>query len=246
MTPIRRPRNPKTSEIIARELANEIIRRDLPSGTALASERDMVERYGVGRTTLREALRLLETRGVLTIRVGPGGGPIVRRPMATDLSEALTLILQFEGASLWDVFQVHRALQPMVVRLAAPKITARGITEIAEAIARMQSNLGDDDVFGAEMDRIYAVINTAAGSVTLRVLVEAVRLISHSTLADVSYPAEQQLTISRMLERVLDALRRRDAEGAERAMRSGLDRMGRYWTRHFGELVHRPVRWTSA
>src|SRR5207248_1815276 len=79
---------------------------------------------GVGRTTLREALRLLETRGVLTIRAGPKGGPVVRRPSAEDFGDALALILQFEGASLSDVIEARNALEPMLARLAAPRIDA--------------------------------------------------------------------------------------------------------------------------
>ena len=51
-----RPRSPKTSERIARELATSIVDRDLPEGSKLPTEREMVEEFGVGRTTLREAL----------------------------------------------------------------------------------------------------------------------------------------------------------------------------------------------
>src|ERR1700728_4543760 len=91
-----RQRSLKASELIARDLASYIVDQDLPEGTALPPEREMVASFGVGRNTLREALRILETRGVITIRSGPGGGPVVRRPRPSDLGEAMTLILQFE------------------------------------------------------------------------------------------------------------------------------------------------------
>src|SRR5437762_10728735 len=118
---LRRPvvRSPKTSEVIARNLATRIAEGGLAPGSRLPVEREMVETLGVGRTTLREALRLLETRGVLTIRPGPRGGPAVRRPRPADLGAALTLILQFEQASLADIMEAREALRPMVARLAA-------------------------------------------------------------------------------------------------------------------------------
>src|SRR3954463_16835351 len=74
-------RSPKACEVIARDLANYIVDNNLPEGAKLPVEKDMLETLGVGRTTLREALRLLETRGVLVIRAGPKGGPVVRHPV---------------------------------------------------------------------------------------------------------------------------------------------------------------------
>src|SRR5207248_107530 len=87
---LRRPvvRSPKTSEVIARDLAARIAEGGLAPGSRLPVERVMLESLGVGRTTLREALRLLETRGVLTIRAGPKGGPVVRRPSAEAFGDA--------------------------------------------------------------------------------------------------------------------------------------------------------------
>src|ERR1700733_13663454 len=75
-------RIPKTSERIAHALASCIVDQGFSEGALLPTEREMVATFRVGRTTLREALRLLETRGVLTIRPGPQGGPVVRRPKA--------------------------------------------------------------------------------------------------------------------------------------------------------------------
>jgi DNA-binding FadR family transcriptional regulator len=240
-----RRRSPKTSELIARELANEIIKRDLPEGTALPPEKDMIERYGVGRTTLREALRLLETRGVLTIRVGPRGGPVVRRPKAADLSDALTLILQFKGASLWDVFQAHCAIQPMVARLAASRIGRAEIAELRTILARMKEEVQDPDRFAADNDQFQNVLLTTAGTVTLQVLAESVSLISLSTIADVPYPTEEQRDRCQHYERLLGALERQNAEAAEQEVRRYLEKSGNHWLEHYQGLVNLPVRWKS-
>ena len=63
-------------ENLARDLATYIIDRRLPEGTRLPPEREMRESLRVGKGTLREALRLLQTRGVITMRAGRGGGPV--------------------------------------------------------------------------------------------------------------------------------------------------------------------------
>src|SRR6202034_1454610 len=109
---------------------------------------------GVGRTTLREALRLLETRGVLTIRPGPGGGPIVRHPKPADLSESLTLILRFRHASLGEVRDARRALEPMIANLAAEEITEEEIAELQASVQWMLDHTHEtDDVFMLENTR---------------------------------------------------------------------------------------------
>ena len=67
-------------------------------GDKLISEQKMVERYGVARGSLREALRFLELQGVLRIKSGPGGGPVIDTPNAHHFASTLALLLQFVGA----------------------------------------------------------------------------------------------------------------------------------------------------
>src|SRR4051812_18011504 len=67
----------KTSEIVARDVVRDISNGGLQPGDGLPSESAMLEQYGVSRESLREGLRLLEVQGLIRIRRGPGGGPIV-------------------------------------------------------------------------------------------------------------------------------------------------------------------------
>src|SRR5262249_32700102 len=77
-TLVSRPK--KTAMFLAQRIVAEIADRDLAAGSPLPAERDMLEDYGVARGTLREALRFLEIQGVITIKTGPGGGPLVGEP----------------------------------------------------------------------------------------------------------------------------------------------------------------------
>src|SRR5262245_10166373 len=100
-------RAPKTSVLLAVDLVNHIVAEDYPEGTILAHEKEMADQLGVGRATVREALRLLESRGVVRIRSGPNGGPVVRRPRPADYAGALELALQFEHATVADVVRAR-------------------------------------------------------------------------------------------------------------------------------------------
>jgi len=238
-------RSPKTSEVIAREIANYIIANDLPEGSMLPVEREMLESLGVGRTTLREALRLLETRGVLTIRAGPKGGPVVRRPLADDLGEALTLILQFEGASLADVYEARNALEPMLAELAASRITEADLAELDETVTRILANLDDQDVFVVENRSFHTVVARAAGSVVLRVLLETLKSIADGTTVGVEYTPRRRKAVADVHQAVIERLRARDAPGAAEAMRHHLGEAARYWQQKYPELYGRPVRWVG-
>lgn len=67
----------KTAILVAQRIVDEIVDQDLQPGAPLLPERVMLPRYGVARGTLRESLRILETYGLITIKTGPGGGPVV-------------------------------------------------------------------------------------------------------------------------------------------------------------------------
>src|SRR3954469_3261027 len=67
----------KTSELVALDIVRDIVARRLKPGDRLPREAELVEQYGVSRTSLREALRLLEVQGLISIRPGPGMGTLV-------------------------------------------------------------------------------------------------------------------------------------------------------------------------
>src|SRR5215211_3941173 len=78
------PRAEKVSEVVARSIVQDIAARRLPPGTMLPSESVMLDRYRVGRASLREGLRILEIQGLITIKPGPGGGPMVATASSHD------------------------------------------------------------------------------------------------------------------------------------------------------------------
>ncbi len=75
----------KTAESVARDIVNDIVASGLGEGDVLASEAKMVEQYAVSRESLREGLRLLEAQGLIRIRRGPGGGPVVGTVAAPEI-----------------------------------------------------------------------------------------------------------------------------------------------------------------
>lgn len=241
-----RRRNLKTSERIARDIANYIVDADLPEGARLPREKEMLEMMGVGRMTLREALRLLETQGVIDIRSGAQGGPVVRRPQPEDLAGNLTLVLQFHGASLSDVMLARQALEPLIARLAATHATDEQLDELAGTIEKMRRHAGREDVFLRENERFHQLVAEASGSVSLRVFSATLKNIASGEDAGVEYRPEQHVAVARAHGRILTALRNRRPAAAEKAMQEHLEEAATYWQRRYPELWARPVRWIQS
>lgn len=245
LSPGDRPRTPKTSERIAHELAAHIVDAGLEEGAVLPTEREMIEAFGAGRTTIREALRLLETRGVLTIRPGPRGGPVVRRPRPADLGGALTLILQFEQASLADIMEAREALRPMVARLAAARISDERLVELRASVARMLEHVDDQQFFFEENARFHSLVAEASGSVVLRVFTESLKSIADGAFVGIRYNEKRRRAVAAAHARIVDALEQRDPDGAADAMSHHLTAARRYWESEYPELVSQPIRWLS-
>jgi DNA-binding FadR family transcriptional regulator len=239
-------RAPKRSEVIARDLVEHIVDARLPAGSMLPREREMIEQLDVGRTTLREALRILETRGVLTIRSGPGGGPVVRHPEPSDLTEALTLILQFQRATLEEVMRARSWLEPTAARMAATHITKAEIKRLREINAEMQAAIDapEENIKNAN-DRFHRVIAGATGNVVVQVFTETLLTVADAGTGDLTHSRDFKRTAVRGHEAVIAAFEARDPDAAEKAMRDHVEEGRKRRGRENPEMMSRPLRWVQ-
>ena len=112
-------RTEKIAETVARQILRDIQQQGLPSGAMLPSESAMLERFDIGRGSLREALRILEVNGLVTIKTGPGGGPIVAAHDPQNFGQMLTLHLQSIGATYRELLDARIEYEALLARRAA-------------------------------------------------------------------------------------------------------------------------------
>ena len=112
-------RTSKTSEIVALEIVRDIVAQALKPGDRLPLEAEMLVHYRVSRSSLREALRLLEVQGLIAIRPGPGSGTVVGRVLAGNLARTLTLYLHMGGSTYDQLLDAWMAAEPLLAKLAA-------------------------------------------------------------------------------------------------------------------------------
>ena len=114
-----RRRTTKTSDTVALQIVHDIMERGLVAGDRLPSEAMMLEEYRVSRGSLREALRLLEAQGLISLKPGPGGGPIVGVAESENLSRTSSLYFHLGGMTYAELFATQEELEPILARLAA-------------------------------------------------------------------------------------------------------------------------------
>ncbi len=132
----------KAAELIADHLRTEIVSGNLATGDNLPVERDLVETYGVSRPTLREALRILETEGLLEVTRGVKGGAKVLGPSLTLATHAFGMILQAKGTKLVDVQIARAIIEPPAARMVAERQSAEDLLVLREALDDERAAVG--------------------------------------------------------------------------------------------------------
>lgn len=132
-----RPRHlPKASDLLAEELRARIIAGALGPGAPLPSEGELIKNLGLSRATVREALRLLEADGLISIKRGPGGGIVVRHPEGSEVTRSLALMLVLAEAPLRDLFAFRKAIEPAAAAAAAVNATDEQRVQLETIVAR--------------------------------------------------------------------------------------------------------------
>jgi DNA-binding FadR family transcriptional regulator len=130
-------------EAIARELEMEITGGVLHPGERLGTKEELRARFGVALATVNEALRLLEMRGMLTARPGPGGGIFVAKASARVRLNQFVLGYRWSEAAVADHHTVRNALEPLVCREAARYRRDADIRVLRNMLDAMEGRLDD-------------------------------------------------------------------------------------------------------
>jgi GntR family transcriptional regulator, transcriptional repressor for pyruvate dehydrogenase complex len=162
------PRASKLSETIAKQIVDDIFEQGLQPGARLPSEREMLERFGISRGTLREALRILEVHGLLIIKSGPRGGPTVAQMTATDFNKACSLHFKAAGLTVQQLWEARLGLEPTLARLATANLDQESRAELASLLDSAQRTSVHDLAQYIKLgSAVHRAIATASGNPVL-------------------------------------------------------------------------------
>lgn len=170
-------RVPKTAEVVAQSLRKQIVRGELPAGSSLPSETVLTEVYGVSRPTLREAIRVLETERLITVRRGARGGATVHAPTPTTVAQHAALVLEHDGATLADVLTARVLVEAPCAGIAATTRTAADVVRLRELVGRCELVNHDHLRLAVEHSGFHTAVVEIAGNATMLLMHKMLRRI---------------------------------------------------------------------
>jgi GntR family transcriptional regulator, transcriptional repressor for pyruvate dehydrogenase complex len=213
------------STALFEKLVGHVVNGDWKEGDRVPSERELSEQLGIGRASLRVALKALELLGMVESRVGNGTFVC---PRSDFLSRPLLwAITGTDHSELCELMEARLVLEENIAAFAAERATAEELRKIEAALEEMRAQI-DDPAASFESDmRFHVAIAEAAHNPILSNADQLVRnLVKHWILLKHSIPGEVAKSLQHH-ERIYDAILHRDAAAAREAMRNHIATSGR-------------------
>jgi len=215
---------PRVAEAIAADLRQRILRVEADN-SPLPRQDDLMQQYGVSGPSLREALRILEAEGLITVRRGKFGGAYVHKPNWSSAAYALALSLQGQGVTVRDLAQSLLLLEPMCAAGCA-----RRADRAETVIPALRANLEETQAFvhsggvpySTSARSFHDILVRGLESESMRMLVRSSvaiwsvqeRIWADAVNASAQYPSDDQLRDSyRTHEAILHLIEAGDVEG---------------------------------
>lgn len=184
----------KAYQRIVESVERELAGGQLQAGDRLASEREMVARFGVSRTSVREALRVLENSGLVRSRHGDRSGPVVLDPAVGPLADTITRIARLRGCTAGELVGYRMMLESTANQLAASLRTDEQLVRMRQSLEAMRVALdaGPSEFGEADFD-----------------FHEVVAKASHNSLIEHSLRAAKEAAVTQIGEKIVSAPNRR-------------------------------------
>lgn len=205
------------------DLRDKILSGEFAAGQLLPSERTLVEEYGSSRGSVREAIRALESEGLIEVNRGRFGGSRVIIPKRDRLVHLVDIFVRANGVSLSTMLDCRSAIEPMLARLAARLITDDELRDIEELHQQFVASVDDIKTYRAVNYEWHLRIARISENEPLLALIEPVLSIASSSLEyeRVTTPENRRRAIAAHTE-IMSALHARDEQHAALAMEAHL------------------------
>lgn len=232
-------RPPILAEMVAEVLRERIVNGEYDDGGMLPKQSELIDEFRVSKPSMREALRILEAEGVISIRRGNVGGALVHRPTAASAAYMFGLVLQSSDVSLSDLAAAVRRLEPVCASLCAEREDrAKAVVPKLRKLLDDAAASIDDPVQFTRLSReFHEAIVSGSGNETIRVIIGSLESLwsAHEehwaarAESEGKYPAaELRAGVLRAHKKIVSMIEKGDISGAARVAREHLSRSQAY------------------
>lgn len=223
-----RVRTRRGFEVVCDQIRRQLTRGELRPGDRLPSERELAEQFDISRSAVREALRSLQSAGLVEVRTGLHGGFYIHSGDAAPLTQTVQDMVTLGQVSIADVTEARVELMRVAIRLACARATEEELdaidADIRHHTERFQHGQGSRNT--KSVIEFYRLIARATHNAVIVMMVDALSEIIRTLLARVDpQPRKDMMQVRR---KVLELMRARDADGAAEAMATHLRRVSDY------------------
>jgi DNA-binding FadR family transcriptional regulator len=229
-------RQPRLAELVAAVLRDRIVSGELEDGAMLPKQEDLLAEFRISPPPMREALRILETEGLITVRRGNTGGAIVHRPQPGKAAYMMGLVLQSRAVPLSDVIDALKKLEPVCAAGCAARddraesVLPRLRANMDEAAAAIE----DPNEYARLARQFHAELVDCCGNETLILMVGALESLWSAHVDKLARTPERlgsfadkdvRVQSSREHEELYVAIEAGDVAAAEKAMLGEIERL---------------------
>jgi len=174
----RKAKQNRVFQDVVAQVQDAILDGKLLPGAKLPPERELGEMLGTSRGTLREALRILEEKGLIEIRLGVNGGAIVKKTTSDQMSESLALLIRSQTVSLEHLSEFREGVEETVTRLAAKRVQEQDVIELqhlkSEAKKYYKIGVSKWDEFVQVDEKVHMLFARVSGNPLYRFILETI------------------------------------------------------------------------
>lgn len=210
---------PKPYDLLAEQLREAILAGEIAEGQSLPPERELVERTGLTRGSVREALKQLAAEGLVQTRPGRFGGNKVTLPGKEVVANSLAQFVRGRRTPLRSLNETREVIEPALARLAAIYRTEDDLIEIKDLHQELTESVADFQSFSRANMQWHKAVAHASGNELLSAVLEAISYgVAVSTTVDRYDDEVTRHQVIRVHSKITDAIENRDGAAAERHM----------------------------
>ena len=218
-------RSPRVSEMVAERLRLQILRGEVGESGRLPPQEELLQRFDVGLPSIREALRILEVEGLVTVHRGKVGGATVHLPDTDDVAYIMALVLESRKASLSDIADTIRSLEPLCAGMCAAREDRLGepVDKLDHLVDLQMAAIDDPVKFNNLARAFHAAVVDECGNASMALTVGSMvklwtaqeRTWTELAAQEGRFPDQEvQKQIVAVHQKIVDAIRAGDSETA--------------------------------